>query len=156
MSEPGDAPIQVQLRIERIYLKDASFESPRSPGIFASSWRPEIKVDLNTRATHIEGDRHEVVLRITVEASTGEEETGFIAEVQQAGLFVIEGAPGEHLRRVIGTACPATLFPYAREALDALVVKGGFPALSIAPVNFEAIYNEALRQASEPPQETQH
>ena len=149
MSEPPAG--QVQLRLERIYLKDASFESPKSPQIFADRWRPEIKVDINTRASHVDGDRHEVILRLTVEATNGDAGVGFVVEVQQAGVFVIEGANDGQLRQVLGIACPTTLFPYVRESVDSLVVKGGFPPLNIAPVNFEVVYAEAMKQASAQP-----
>ena len=83
----SEQPVPVQMRLERIYLKDASFESPNSPQVFAGGqWRPEIKVDLNTKSTALDGDRHEVVLRVIVEASLGEEGIGFIVEVHQAGV----------------------------------------------------------------------
>jgi preprotein translocase subunit SecB len=136
------------MRLERIYLKDASFESPRSPQVFGEQWRPEIQVDLNTKASHIDEQRHEVVLRMTIEASTKEAGTGFIVEVQQAGVFVVEGANPDQLRHVLGVACPTTLFPYVRESVDSLVVKGGFPPLNVAPVNFEMVYAEAMKRAA--------
>jgi len=148
----SEQPVQVQMRLERIYLKDASFESPNSPKVFAVQWHPEIKVDINTKATPLDGDRHEVVLKITVEASTAEEGTGFIVEVHQAGVFVVERANVDHLRHILGVTCPTTLFPYVRESIDSLVVKGGFPPLNIAPVNFEAVYAEAVKRAGEQPQ----
>ncbi|NOX49954.1 MAG: protein-export chaperone SecB [Gammaproteobacteria bacterium] len=138
--------IQVQMRLERIYLKDASFESPGAPSIFTEQFRPEFKVDINTAVNSLGDNRHEVVLCVTATANR-ESKVAYLVEVQQAGIFVIEGAKGPHLQQVIGIACPNTLFPYARECLDSLVVKGGFPALQLAPVNFEALYAQAMQQA---------
>ncbi|NKC00681.1 MAG: protein-export chaperone SecB [Pseudomonadales bacterium] len=139
--------VQVQLRIERIYVKDASFESPGAPSIFTQQFKPEMKVDINTNVNSLGDDRHEVVLSATVNAMRSEENHAYIVEVQQAGIFVIEGAEGGTLRQVLGIACPNALFPYLRETLDTLVTKGGFPPLHLAPVNFEMLYSEAMRQA---------
>jgi preprotein translocase subunit SecB len=146
-SQPAGRPgIGGQVRLERIYLKDASWESPRTPGVFAERWQPELQVDINSRVNALEEGRHEVVLSVTIRARVEGARTAFIVEVQQAGLFVVEGVEGGVLQRVLGTLCPTTLFPYAREAIDNLVVKGGFPPLHLAPVNFEALYAEALRR----------
>ena len=145
--------IQVQLRIERIYLKDASFESPGAPSIFTEQFQPEMQVDINTGVNSLGDNRHEVVLRATVTAKRSEDKHAYIVEVQQAGIFVIEGAEGNALRQVLGVAWPNALFPYLRETLDGMVTKGGFPPLHLAPVNFEMLYAEALRQASEQAQE---
>ena len=139
-------PIQVQINIERLYLKDASFESPGSPAVFSEQFRPEMKVDINTRVNSLGDQRHEVVLSVTVSASRDEEKMAYIAEVQQAGIFSIQGVEGDNLRPILGIHCPTTLFPYMREAIDSLVSKGGFPPVHLAPVNFEALYAEAVRQ----------
>ena len=139
---------QVQMRIERLYLKDASFESPGSPSIFADQqWRPKTQVDINTRANSLGDNRHEVVLTTTVTSKRDEDKVAFLAEIQYAGIFVIEGANDAQLQQVLGIACPNTLFPYVRENLDNLVVRGGFPAMQMAPVNFEALFAHAVNQA---------
>ena len=143
---------QVQMRIEKVYLKDASFESPKSPEVFTRQWQPNLSVDINTRATPLPDDRHEVVLTITVRANVEEDFLGFLVEVQQAGLFSIQNADDSQVSQIIGIACPTTLFPYAREALDNLVVKGGFPAINLAQVNFEALYTQALQDRQQQPQ----
>ena len=137
---------QGQVSLERMYLKDASFESPSSPGVFQESWKPDVELAVNTRSGHLDGGRYEVVLTVTVTAKLGDA-TAFIAEVQHAGLFVMQGLPEDVMRRAAGTFCPATLFPYVREAVDSLVVRGGFPPLHLAPINFDAAYEDALRQA---------
>ena len=137
---------QVQFRIERLFLKDSSFESPNSPEVFIKQWRPEIKVDINTRANSLGEDLQEVILTATITATLDDEMVGFIVEVQQAGIFLIQGAEPAQLSQIIGIACPNTLFPYLRESIDNLVVKGGFPALQLAQVNFEALYVQAMQE----------
>ena len=151
-SAGGEKVDSVQLRLERIYLKDASFESPQSPAVFEAQWNPEMSVDINTRTQPLaaddaaaDGQRVEVVLTVTAQAKS-DEQPAFIIEVQQAGVFVVSGANNDVLRRVLGTVCPNTLFPYVRETVDALATRGGFPALQLSPVNFDALYQAALEQ----------
>ncbi len=140
---------QQQFVMQRIYNKDLSFESPSTPDVFKKQWQPKVNVDLNTRSNAIdEQGNYEVVLSITLTAKI-DDETAFLVEVQQAGIFSIVGFDEEQLRRVLGTAAPNILFPYARENIDSLVVKGGFPPVMLAPVNFEALYEQALRQQAE-------
>lgn len=136
---------QGQVRLERLYLKDASFESPSSPAIFTETWEPQINLEINNRSQRTGDNLYEVVLSVTVTATLGEK-TAFIAEIQQAALFALTGLPEEMIHRAIGTVCPNTIFPYVREAIDSLVVRGGFPALHLAPVNFDAAYAQALQQ----------
>ena len=138
----------IQMRIERLYLKDASFESPGSPSIFGEQWRPQTQVDINTKVNNLGDNRHEVVLACTVTSKRENERVAFVAEVHYAGIFVIEGAQSGQLNQILGIACPSTLFPYVRENLDSLCVRGGFPALQLAPVNFEVLYSQALQQAN--------
>ncbi|MFT6152907.1 MAG: preprotein translocase subunit SecB [Bermanella sp.] len=131
--------------IQRIYLKDTSFESPNAPEIFRGQWKPQINLDLNTKSNKLADDTYEVVLTLTVTAKN-EEQTAFLAEVHQAGIFKIEGLEGPALHQAVGAYCPNILFPYAREAIDSLVLKGSFPALMLAPVNFDAIYAQTIQQ----------
>lgn len=145
-ADSGGEKGQVQFRIERLFLKDSSFESPNSPEVFIKQWRPEIKVDINTRANSLGEDLQEVILTATITATLEDEMVGFIVEVQQAGIFLIQGAEPNQLSQIIGIACPNTLFPYLRESIDNLVVKGGFPALQLAQVNFEALYVQAMQE----------
>ncbi|NVK37266.1 MAG: protein-export chaperone SecB [Gammaproteobacteria bacterium] len=135
-----------QFAIQRVYVKDVSFESPNAPEVFRGQWKPQINMDLNTRSNKLADDVYEVVLTLTVTAKN-EDKTAFLAEVQQAGIFKIEGLEGGALHQTIGAYCPNLLFPYAREAIDALVVKGSFPALMLSPVNFDAIYAQSVQQA---------
>jgi len=142
-----------QFSLQRIYVKDLSFEAPKSPEIFRQEWNPSVSLDLNTRQKALDNDFHEVVLTLSVTVKTGEE-VAFIAEVQQAGIFLIKGLETQAMSHTLGAFCPNILFPYAREALDSLVTRGSFPALMLAPVNFDALYVQELerrQQAGEAP-----
>jgi len=157
MSEQGASPqgtnVQnsAQFALQRIYVKDVSFESPRSPECFREKWEPKINMELNSRHTQIADELFEVLLQVTVTAKR-EEDIVYLTEVQQAGIFLIKGISGPALAQTLGSFCPNVLFPYAREAIDSLVLKGSFPALMLAPVNFDAIYEHAVKQkqAAEP------
>lgn len=138
-----------QVRLERLYLKDVSFESPRTPDVFGEAWQPEFQLDINTRTNGLADERFEVVLTVTLRAKSDSGKTAYIVEVQQAGVFQISNLDEAASQRVLGTLCPGTLFPYVRETVDSLAVKGGFPAVQLAPVNFEALYAEALRKQTD-------
>lgn len=145
----GQEQVQQQFVMQRIYNKDLSFESPSTPDVFRKQWQPKVNVDLNTRSNPIdEQGNFEVVLSITLTAKV-EDDTAFLVEVQQAGIFFITGFEADDLRRLLGTAAPNILFPYARENIDSLVVKGGFPPVMLAPVNFDALYQQALTRAAQ-------
>ncbi len=138
-----------RLTITKIYLKDFSFESPQTPGIFRKNeWKPQ--TNLNLRSTHnpVDGDLHEIVLTITVEAKE-DDKTCFLIELQQAGIFEIAGYEGEELKAIIGSFCPNILFPYARESIASLIQKGGFPEFVLQPINFDALYMQAQQQAAQ-------
>ncbi len=154
MAENEQAPVQPQFAIQRIYLKDTSFESPNSPQVFIPAWKPEVSMDLNSKTRSVGEDLYEVVLTLTATAKNNDE-TAFLVEVQQAGLFAIKGLEGQPLQHTLSAFCPNILFPYAREAIDNLTTKGSFPSLNLAPVNFDALYAERLNQEAEPQEETQ-
>lgn len=137
-----------QFGVQRIFVKDVSFESPNAPDIFRSQWKPQINLDLNTKSEKLGDDLYEVVLTLTVTAKN-DEKTAFLAEVHQGGIFKIEGLEGAALHQTIGAFCPNLLFPYAREAIDNLVTKGSFPALMLSPVNFDAIYAQSVQRAQQ-------
>jgi preprotein translocase subunit SecB len=134
-----------QFAIQRIYTKDVSFETPNSPAVFQSDWKPEIKLDLDTRSDKLAENTFEVVLAVTATA-TVDGQTAFLAEVQQAGIFTIGNLPEAQLAHTIGAFCPATLFPYARETIASLVNRGSFPQFNLAPVNFEALFASYVQQ----------
>ncbi len=145
-----------QFTIQKIYLKDVSFESPNSPQAFlGGDWQPQINVQINSSNQKIADDTYEVVLDITVTAQQ-EDKTAFLAEIKQAGIFTIAGFTDENLGGMVGAFCPETLFPFAREAITELVSKGGFPQLLLAPVNFNALYAQQMQQAAQTEEETSH
>ena len=137
-----------QFSLQRIYVRDLSFEAPKSPAIFRQEWTPSVSLDLNTRQKQLENDFYEVVLTLSVEVKNGDE-IAFIAEVQQAGIFLIKGLDDASMSHTLGAFCPNILFPYARETIDSLVVRGSFPALMLAPVNFDALYAQELQRMQE-------
>ncbi|EJD6369420.1 protein-export chaperone SecB [Providencia rettgeri] len=143
MSEQSNSEMVFQ--IQRIYAKDVSFEAPNAPHIFQQEWQPEIKLDLDTSSNQLSEGVYEVVLRVTTTATLGEE-TAFLCEVQQAGVFSIEGIDGTQMAHCLGAYCPNILFPYAREAITSLVGRGTFPQLNLAPVNFDALFMNYLQQ----------
>lgn len=139
---------QPEFSVQRIYVKDASFEAPNTPAAFTKAWEPHTNMDLNARTTKLNDEHFEVVLTITVTVKNAEE-TAFLIEVQQAGLFRITGLEGQQLQHALGAFCPTMLFPYARENVDSLAVKGGFHALMLAPVNFDSLFAEQMKQQQE-------
>ena len=139
---------QVDFLIQKVFTEDLSFESPNAPIIFKENWHPEANIELNTESSKIDDDTHEVKLRITVTAKS-KENTAFLAEVLQVGIFTIRNISDEaQIGHILGSFCPATLFPYARETVSTLVSRGGFPELSLAPINFDALYAQGLEAAA--------
>ena len=138
----GNQPL-VQFNLQRIYVKDLSFESPKAPAVFQSQWNPQVNLDLNTRHNQLQDGIYEVVLSLSVTVTNGEQDVTFIAEVQQAGIFAISGLDEAGMRHTLGAFCPNILFPYAREAIDNLVLRGSFPPLMLAPVNFDALFAQS-------------
>lgn len=142
-----------QIAIQKIYVKDSSFESPHTPDVFSKpDWSP--KTNLNLRSSHKSGpdNNHEVVLTITVEAKE-DDQTFFLVELHQAGLFHIEGYNEDEFKAIVGSYCPNILFPYARESVANMVAKGGFPEFLLQPINFDALYAQGMAQAQAQAQE---
>lgn len=137
-----------QFAVQRVYIKDASFESPNAPEIFMSPWQPEVGLEMNTQTAQLGDNAFEVTLTLTVTVKN-EDKTAFLVELQQAGIFSIAGLGEQEMHHTLGAFCPSILFPYAREAIDAMVVKASFPALMLAPVNFDALYAQQMAQAQQ-------
>lgn len=140
-----NAPI---FAIQRIYLKDISFETPMGPEAFTKTYKPAIQQDLNIQANQVEEGLFEVVLFLTVTARI-EDRAVFLVEVKQAGLFAIANIEGPAVTQLINTACPQILFPYAREAIDGILNRGTFPPLMLAPINFDAVFVQAVTAAQQ-------
>ena len=154
MAEQEQQTPDKQIAIQKIYVKDFSFESPCAPEVFSKTdWSP--KTNLNLRSSHSVGAEsiHEVVLTITIEAKE-EEKTVFLIELHQAGIFHIAGYNEDEFKALVGSFCPNILFPYARETIASMVVKGGFPEFVLQPINFDALYAHGMAQAQEQAAET--
>ncbi|MBI5463254.1 MAG: protein-export chaperone SecB [Gammaproteobacteria bacterium] len=145
---------QKQFGIQKIYVKDMSFETPNSPSIFTQDWRPDINMELTSEAHKVAEGMHEVVLSLTVTAKLGNN-TAYLVEVQQAGIFALQGFTDGELAAMLGAICPGNLYPYARETVGDLVARGGFPQLLLAAINFESLYAEQTRKAHEQASESQ-
>ncbi|MFC3912579.1 protein-export chaperone SecB [Pseudaeromonas sharmana] len=130
---------QPEFHIQRVYIKDVSFEAPNTPHIFQKEWQPEVKLDMDTKTVVLAEDIYEVALTLTVTCTLGEE-TAFLCEVKQAGIFTASNLEPQQLAHCLGSYCPNILFPYAREVVASLVTKGSFPQLNLAPVNFDALF----------------
>lgn len=147
MAEANTQP-QQNFAIQRIFLKDVSFEAPNSPVIFQKEWKPDVNLDLDTQSRALGEGVYEVVLRLTVTVKNNED-SAFLCEVQQGGIFTVEGMEEAQLAHCLGAFCPNILFPYARETISSLVVKGTFPQLNLAPVNFDALFMSYLQNQAQ-------
>lgn len=133
--------------IEKLYVKDLSVEAPNTPQIFLEREAPKVNVQLRTEGKNIEEGLYEVVLTVTVSASLPEDKTVFLVEVAQAGVFQIRNVPQADLEPVIMVGCPNILFPYARETVSDAITRAGFQPVILAPVNFDALYQQQQAQA---------
>ncbi|MCH2092625.1 MAG: protein-export chaperone SecB [Pseudoxanthomonas sp.] len=131
--------------VEKIYVKDVSFEVPGAPAIFTENVQPELQLNLNQRVQRLGENAFEVVLGVTLTCKAGDK-TAYVAEVQQAGIFGLMGLEAQAVDVLLGTQCPNILFPYVRQLVSDLVQAGGFPPFFLQPINFEALYAESLRQ----------
>lgn len=151
MAEENQAAQGKQVGIQRIYLKDASFESPHAPGVFQGEWKPEIKLNISTQNEKIDlpveaqGDVYDVTLTVEVDARV-DDTTALLCEVKYAGIFFLAGLSDQELQQVLGSFCPTQLFPYVRETIGDLVTKGGFPAITLQPINFDAMLAQRQQQ----------
>ena len=134
-----------QLVMQKIYVKDMSFESPKAPTVFTTSVSPQTQLNIRSSAQDLAPNTHEVTLTLTVEAKD-KDATLFLIEIAQAGIFFIQGYTPEERAMLTGSFCPNTLYPFAREAIADIVGKGGFPQLLLQPINFDALYAQALRE----------
>ncbi|MCK5523377.1 MAG: protein-export chaperone SecB [Thiomargarita sp.] len=145
----ANAKAQEQFGIQSIYIKDISFESPNSPQIFTEEWKPQLEMEMSNTINKLENqDAFEVVLNLTVTVKAGEK-TAFLIEIHQGGIFAIKGFTKDKLSYMLNSYCPNILFPYAREAVSSIVTRGGFQALWLSPLNFDALYAQRLQQQQE-------
>jgi preprotein translocase subunit SecB len=140
---------QPQLVLQKIYVKDVSFEAPNAPQIFQEideQEQPQVQLNLAQKATDLGNSLYEVVLSLTLTCTVGQR-TAYLAEVEQAGLFGVSGFNEMDHAGIIGSYCPNLLFPYARQVISSLVIEGGFPPFLLQPINFDALFAEQQRRS---------
>ncbi|MDG2914835.1 protein-export chaperone SecB [Bisgaard Taxon 10/6] len=147
---PAEQAQEPVLQIQRIYVKDVSFEAPNLPDIFQQEWKPDLNFNLGTEAKQLGENLFEVTLNVSVETTLEDSgDSAFLCEVKQAGVFTISGLTDIQLTHALTSQCPNMLFPYARELVASLVNRGTFPPLNLAPVNFDALFLEHMRRVEE-------
>lgn len=139
---------QAQFTVEKIYVKDVSFEAPNTPMVFNEQTQPQLNMNMSQKAARLADNVFEVVLGVTLTCQAGDK-TVYLVEVQQAGIFGMQGFDERTLDLMLGTHCPNMLFPYARQQVSDLIQAGGFPPFYLQPINFEALYAEGLRRRAE-------
>ncbi len=140
--------IEKQFSIQKVYTKDLSFETPNAPKIFRDKWEPVVDFNLGTHVDKLDEGVYEITLTVTITVKSVDV-TAYLVEVNQAGIFTLSNFTEQEMGPMLGSFCPNILFPYAREVVSDLVAKGGFPQLLLAPVNFDALYNQHLQQMQE-------
>ncbi len=148
----GAAPTGPAFTVEKLYVKDVSFEAPGTPQVFNEAGQPQLQMNLNQRVQRLGDTAFEVVLGVTL-TCTIDDKTAYLAEVQQAGVFGLVGFDEMTLDAMLGTHCPNALYPYARQTISDLIQAGGFPPFLLQPINFEALYAEGVRQRAEQAQD---
>jgi preprotein translocase subunit SecB len=137
-----------QLLLQKIYIKDLSFESPRAPDVFSKDAAPQTQLNIRSNAREVGQDTQEVTLTLTIEAKD-QDKTLFLIELVQAGVFLIKGYTDDERHMLTGSYCPGSLYPFAREAISDIVTRGGFPQLLLQPINFDALYAQAMRDRAQ-------
>ena len=151
MAEENNTQAERQFNIQKIYVKDVSFETPNSPDIFTLTWEPEVEFNLSSSAAQIQDNVYQVSLTVTLTVKITQK-TAYLVEITQSGIFSAVGFAIEEMGHLLGSYCPNLLFPYAREVVSDLVGKGGFPPMLLAPVNFDGLYAQHLQQMQQNPE----
>jgi len=149
-AQPPQPEQQASFQIEKIYVKDVSLEIPNAPQIFTEQIQPQLEVQIGTEVTNFAEGLFEVTVSATVTAKAGER-TVFLAEAVQAGIFSLRNVPQQEVDPLLSIGCPTIVFPYLRETMSDLVVRGGFPPVLLSPVSFEALYMQRAQQAASQP-----
>ncbi|ALN60372.1 MULTISPECIES: protein-export chaperone SecB [Lysobacter] len=142
---PAEAATGPAFTVEKIYVKDVSFEVPGAPAVFAETQQPQLQLNLSQNVQRVGDNAFEVVLGVTLTCTAGDKPM-YLAEVKQAGVFGLIGFDEQTLDAMLGTHCPNVLYPYARQLVSDLIQAGGFPPFFLQPINFDALYAEGLRQ----------
>jgi preprotein translocase subunit SecB len=143
-----EVPNDAQFLVQKVYVKDISFETPNSPEVFKMEWKPEVDMNMTNKATPIGDDHFDVVLTVTLTVKLGDK-VAYLVEVNQAGIFMIRNLPEDVIERMLSIVCANILFPFVREAISDVITRGGFPQLLLAPVNFDALYEQEKQQAKD-------
>ena len=144
----GAAPTGPSFTVEKLYIKDVSFEAPGTPQVFNEQGQPQLQMNLNQRVQRLSDEAFEVVLGVTLTCTIGDK-TAYLAEVQQAGVFGLVGFDETTLEIMLGTHCPNALYPYVRQVISDLIQAGGFPPFLLQPINFDSLYADSVRQRAE-------
>ncbi len=158
MAEEANKPQEfpdAQFSIQKVYVKDLSFETPNSPEVFKMEWKPLVDMHMTNEATPVGENLFDVVLSITLTVKL-EDKTAYLVEINQAGIFFIKNIPDDVVERMLATVCANILFPFAREAVSDIVTRGGFPQLLLSPVNFDALYAQQQQAEQQPESGTTH
>jgi preprotein translocase subunit SecB len=148
MTEAAQANTQPLFNIEKLYVKDLSLEIPNAPTVFLEQGNPQIDLQLNTQAAGIDEGIFDVTVTVTVTAKLPEKDKVlFLIEAKQAGIFQIRNLPKEELETMLAVVCPNILYPYLREVVSDVAVRGGFAPVILNPINFEAIYLQQKQQS---------
>lgn len=142
-----DEDVHPVINTQKVYIKDISFETPNSPQIFTMDWKPDLNLDLGQKITELPDGHFEVVLSLTATMKIGDV-TAYLAEVQQAGIFLLKGLDTEQLHSILNVYCPRLLYPYASFVISDLVTRGGFPQMVLSPVNFDLLYKNRLAETA--------
>ncbi|MBF0418577.1 MAG: protein-export chaperone SecB [Magnetococcales bacterium] len=141
--QPASSPAnQPMFNVERLYIKDLSFENPNAPEVYARSSDPTVEFNLGTGAKPKGPDHYEVTLQVNARVKDGEDVL-FLVDVTYAGLFLIKNLPPEHLEATLGIECPHIIFPYVRRVISDMVTEGGFKPMVLDPINFAALYHQS-------------
>ena len=141
----GAPQAAAQIVLQKLYVKDASFEAPNAPQIFQEEGQTNLQLNMSQKVGNVADNVYEVLLTLTLTCTLGEK-TAYLAEVQQAGIFGIAGFDNRNLEAILSTYCPNVLFPYARQVVGEMIQNGGFPPYLLQPINFDQIYAEQLRR----------
>ena len=144
-----------QFSVQKVYVKDITFETPNSPDIFIAEWRPQVNMDISSETKAIDNEMYEVTLTISAKVETGGR-IAYRVKAHQAGIFFMEGLDEETVVRMSATTCPAILFPFARELIASMVSRSGFPPLLLAPVSFDALYQKHQQTIKYADTDTKH
>lgn len=148
-TENNGAPEQPAFRMQKMFIKDLSFENPNAPEVFLQQGsEPKVDVNLKLNNRKLNDDHWEVALQITakIEDKANSDRTMFILEIEHAAVYLLKNIPEEHLEMVLAVDCPTLLFPFTRQIISQISTDGGFSPFQMDPINFMALYQESKKK----------